>query len=391
LSTSSNALAFADRAALAGSAWTEVSKGSGRSEGDLALEACLLAVEDAGLTLDDVDGIATYPGGMVGSVSSTYVLTGLGLRHIRWYCDANGHGPAAMTGVVEAVLAVASGLCETVVAFRSMVRPTTHGAGGIPVNIKMPADMAFKVPYGGVMASQWIAMYQQRHMLEFGTLPEHLGEIAVSTREWASRNERAIQRTPFTIDEYLASPFVSEPIRLLDSDYPVDAGIAVVVTTPERARDLAHPAVLVRSMSVAPGPKPDWDQAPELTAMSAAYAARDMWSRAGDIGVDDVDVALLYDGFTFIALSWIEALGFCAVGEGGPFVSGGAIRAGGRLPLNPHGGNLSEGRTHGMGQIAESVRQLQGRSGDRQVPDAQVAVVTGGGGPLAGCMLLHTG
>ncbi len=124
--------------------------------------------------------------------------------------------------------------------------------------------------------------------------------------------------------------------------------------------------------------------------MSAKYAAADMWTRAGDLGVDDVDVACFYDGFTFIALSWIEALGFCALGEGGPFVEGGTLRPGGRLPLNPHGGNLSEGRTHGMGQVAEAVRQLQGRSGDRQVEDARVGIVTGGGGPLAGAMLLHT-
>ncbi len=124
--------------------------------------------------------------------------------------------------------------------------------------------------------------------------------------------------------------------------------------------------------------------------MSAKYAAADMWTRAGDLGVDDVDVAFLYDGFTFIAVSWIEALGFCALGEGGPFVEGGTLRPGGRLPLNPHGGNLSEGRTHGMGQVAEAVRQLQGRSGDRQVEGARVGIVTGGGGPLAGAMLLHT-
>ncbi len=382
---------FADRVAFAGAAWTGVTKSSGRSEGDLALEACLLAIRDAGLTPDDVDGIATYPGGMIGSVSATYVLSGLGMKNVRWYCDANGHGPAAMTGVVEGALAVASGLCDTVVAFRSMTRPRTHGAGAIPVNIKPTPDMAFKIPYGGVMASQWVAMFQQRHMHEYGTTPEQLGEIAISTRLWASRNDRAIQRTPFGMDEYLASPFVSEPIRLLDSDYPVDAGIAVVLTTPERARDLPHRPVILRSLSIAPGPKPDWDQAPELTEMSAKYAAADMWSRAGDLGVDDVDCAFLYDGFTFLALSWIEALGFCAVGEGGPFVEGGTLRAGGRLPLNTHGGNLSEGRTHGMGQIAESVRQLQGRAGDRQVPGARIAVVSGGGGPIAGALLLHTG
>ena len=119
---------------------------------------------------------------MIGSVSATYVLSGLGMKNVRWYCDANGHGPAAMTGVVEGALAVASGLCDTVVAFRSMTRPRTHGAGAIPVNIKPTPDMAFKIPYGGVMASQWVAMFQQRHMHEYGTTPEQLGEIAISTR-----------------------------------------------------------------------------------------------------------------------------------------------------------------------------------------------------------------
>jgi acetyl-CoA acetyltransferase len=381
---------FADSTAFVGSAWTRVAKRSGRSEGDLALEACLLAIRDAGLTPDDIDGVATYPGGMVGSVSATYVLTGLGLRNVRWYCDADGHGPAAMSGVVEAVLAVAAGLCERVVAFRSIVRPTAYGAGGIPTTIRVPADMAFKMPYGAVMASQWVAMFQQRHMHEYGTRPEQLGEIAISTRQWACANDRAIQRSPITMDDYLASPFVSEPIRLLDSDYPVDAGIAVVVSRADRAHDGPHRPVLVRSVSIAPGPKPDWDQAPRLTEMSAKYAAHDRWSRAGDLRIDDVDCAFLYDGFTFLALSWIEALGFCEVGEGGPFVEGGTLRAGGRLPLNTHGGNLSEGRTHGMGQIAEAVRQLQGRGGDRQVPNARVAVVSGGGGPIAGCLLLHT-
>jgi len=382
---------FADRAALVGSAWTSIEKSSGRSEGDLALEACLLAIRDAGLTPDDVDGVATYPGGMTSSVSATYVISGLGLRNVSWFSDANGHGPAAMTAVVEAAVAVASGACDTVVAFRSMIRPRTHGAGAIPLNIKLPADMAFKVPYGGIMASQWIAMFQQRHMHEYGTRPEHFGEIAGAMREWASRNERAIQRTPFGLDEYLASPFVSEPLRLLDCDYPVDVGIAVVVTTPERARDLAQRPVVVRAASVAPGPSPDWDQAPELTSMSAPYAAAEMWKRAGDLRVDDVDCAFLYDGFTFIALSWLEALGFCGEGEGGPFVEGGTLRAGGRLPTNTHGGNLSEGRSHGMGHVAEAVRQLQDRGGERQVHGARVAVVAGGGGPLAGCMLLHTG
>ncbi len=381
---------LADRVALVGSAWTSIEKDSGRDEGDLALEACLAAIRDAGLEPSDVDGIATYPGGMVSSVSATYVLMGLGMEGVRWFVDANGNGPAAMTAVVEAAIAVAAGACHTAVAFRSYTRPKAYGAGATPDTIKMPPDIAFKAPYGGVMASQWIAMWAQRHMYEFGTRPEHLGEIAVSTRDFASRNDRAIMREPITLDDYLASPPVSEPLRLLDCDYPVDAAVAVVLTTPERARDLPHRPVIVRSQSLAPGPVPDWDQAPSLVEMSARYAADDLWAHAGDLGPEDVDVVELYDGFTFIALSWLEALRFCPLGEGGPFVADGAIRAGGALPLNTHGGNLSEGRTHGMGQVAEAVRQLQGRAGERQVEDPRVAVVSGGGGPLAGCMLLHT-
>jgi len=376
--------------ALVGSAWTPVTKDSGRDEGDLALEACLLAIRDAGLEPDDVDGIATYPGGMVSSVSSTHVLMGLGMTKVRWYCDADGNGPAASTAVVEAALAVAAGACDVAVAFRSYTRPKAHGAGAAPPSITLPPDIAFKVPYGGAMASQWVAMYAQAHMHEFGTTPEHLGTIAVNTRDFASRNHRAIMREPITIDDYLSSPIVSDPFRLLDCDYPVDAAVAVVLTTPERAADMPHRPVAIRSLSVAPGPRPDWDQAPSLVEMSAAYAARDMWAHAGDISPADVAVVELYDGFTFLALSWLEALGFCELGEGGPFVASGATAAGGELPMNTHGGNLSEGRTHGMGQIAEAVRQLQGRCGDRQVEGAEVAVVSGGGGPIAGCLLLQS-
>lgn len=381
---------LADRVALVGSAWTPIQKDSGRDEGDLALEACLAAIRDAGLEPEDVDGIATYPGGMVSSVSATYVLMGLGMDSVRWYVDANGNGPAAFTAVAEAALAIAAGACHTAVAFRSYTRPKSYGAGAVPDTIKLPPDLAFKAPYGGVMASQWIGMYAQRHMHEFGTRPEHLGAIAVSTRDFASRNERAIMREPITLEDHLASPMVSEPLRLLDCDYPVDAAVAVVLTTPERARDLPHRPVLVRSQSIAPGPVPDWDQAPSLVEMSAAYAARDLWAHAGDLGPDDVDVVELYDGFTFLALSWLEALGFCGLGEGGPFVAEGTVAADGALPMNTHGGNLSEGRTHGMGQVAEAVRQLQERAGDRQVRGARVAVVSGGGGPIAGCMLLHS-
>lgn len=380
-----------DRVALVGSAWTEITRTpQGRGEGEMALDACLAAIRDAGLEPRDVDGIATYPGGMTGSVSSIHVLQGLGMQDVRWFVDANGNGPAAMTAVVEAALAVAAGACEVAVAFRSYARPRSHDAGAVASGVRVPQDLAFMMPYGNAAATQWLAMWATRHMHEFGTTEDHLAEIAVSTRQWASLNVRAIAREPITAEDHRASPYVAEPFRRLDCDYPVDAGVAVVLTTPERARDLPHRPVLVRSASLAPGPRPDWVQAPNLVEMSAAYAARDMWARAGGLGADDVDLALVYDGFTFLTLSWLEAFGFCGLGEGGDFVASGALRPGGSLPTNTHGGNLSEGRTHGMGHVAEAVRQLQGRGGDRQVPDARVAVVSGGGGPLAGAMLLHT-
>lgn len=380
-----------DRVALVGSGWTEITRDpEGRGEGEMALEACLAAIRDAGLDPDDVDGIATYPGGMTGSVSSIYVLQGLGMRNVRWFVDANGNGPAAMTAVVEAALAVAAGACDVAVAFRSYARPRTHDAGSVGAGLRVPQDLAFMLPYGNAAATQWLAMWASRHMEQFGTTEDHLGEVAVATRMWATMNDRAIARDLLTLEQHRASPYVAEPFRRLDCDFPVDAGVAVVLTTPERARDLPHRPVLVRSASLAPGPRPDWVQSPSLVEMSAAYAARDMWSRAQGLTVEDVDLALVYDGFTFLTLSWLEAFGFCELGEGGPFAATGALRPGGALPTNTHGGNLSEGRTHGMGHVAEAVRQLQGRAGPRQVEDARVAVVSGGGGPLAGALLLHT-
>jgi acetyl-CoA acetyltransferase len=180
---------------------------------------------------------------------------------------------------------------------------------------------------------------------------------------------------------------VSEPFGLYDCDAPVDGSTAVIVSSAETARDLRRPAVRFNAVGTAMRARPSWDQWEDITTMAARDAAAHMWSRT-DLTPADVDTAQLYDGFSFLTLAWIEALGFCQRGESGPFVEGGRIGLGGALPLNTWGGQLSGGRLHGFGFVAEAVQQLRGECGARQVPNCEVAVVGVGGGPVAGCLLL---
>jgi acetyl-CoA acetyltransferase len=190
-----------------------------------------------------------------------------------------------------------------------------------------------------------------------------------------------------SMDDYLAARMISEPFCLFDCDVPADGSTAVIVSSADVARDLPHPAVRFEAFGTAIRARPSWDQWGDITTMASRDAAAQMWSRT-DLTPADVDTAQLYDGFSFLTLAWIEALGFCAKGEGGPFLEGGRIDLGGPLPLNTWGGQLSGGRLHGFGFVAEAMRQLRGGCGESQVPDCEVAVVGVGGGPVAGCMLL---
>ncbi|MDP3767143.1 MAG: thiolase family protein, partial [Dehalococcoidia bacterium] len=193
-----------------------------------------------------------------------------------------------------------------------------------------------------------------------------------------------------TMEDYLNSRMLAEPLRLLDADYPVSGATAVVVTTAERARDMRRKPVLVDAMAYATGPTPDWLQAEDFMFGATRRCADRLWSRAS-VTAKDVDVALLYDGFTHITISWIEALGFCGIGEAGGFIDKGRrIGPGGELPLNTHGGQLAEGRLHGLRHLAEATSQLRGECGERQAPDARIAVVTNGHGPQCGAVLLRT-
>ncbi|GIW41006.1 MAG: hypothetical protein KatS3mg076_1583 [Candidatus Binatia bacterium] len=383
------------RAILSGVGQSAIGRRLFRDDLDLTCEAALRAIADAGLRPDDIDGIAAYPGPVQGgpgfSGPGIYeVQDALGIE-VRWHLSGL-EGPGQIMPVIAACFAVAAGLARHVLVYRTVTESTAAadtGRRGIGAgSAEIRGFGAFLIPFGAMSAANWLALYARRHMHEYGTKREHLAAIALTDRRHAALNPAAVYREPLTMEDYFAARMVSDPFCLYDCDVPVDGSTAVVVSTADAAGDLPHPPVRVNAVGTALGKRPVWDQWPDITTMAARDAARHMWSRT-ELRPADVDTAQLYDGFSFLTLVWLEALGFCGKGESGPFVEGGSrIALGGELPLNTWGGQLSGGRLHGFGFLAEACRQLRGECGERQVPDCEVAVVGVGGGPVGGCMLL---
>ena len=366
---------------------------------DLTTESSSAAIADAGLRPEDIDGIAT-----LGETPAEEVAQHLGAQI----------GSVPMVGaagllapVLGAFLAVANGDARHVLVYRtvkmmggSILPPTGDGPAAIPTPPRpapgdegtealgsVMGDMTPLLTYGAFSAANWLAMHARRHMYLYGTTKEQLGALAVNSRRNAAFNPRAVYREPMTMDDYLEARPVSDPFGLLDCDVPIDGSIAVVVSTAEYASDCPNPPVRVEAASGARGVG-GWDQRPDYPKMASIEAAAELWSRT-DLTPSDVDIAELYDGFTFLALAWLEALGFCGTGESGPFVDGGTrIALDGDLPLNTYGGQLSAGRMHGYWVLHEACLQLRGEAGERQVDGAEVAAVSVGGGPIAGCILL---
>ena len=365
-----------------------------RTDLDLTCEAALAAIADAGLTPDDIDGIAAYPG----PIAAPAGFSGPGVYDVqeclgidlRWHLSG-AEGPAQISPIIHAMLAVAGGLCRHALVYRTVTEATAAadtgrlgiGAGSHEIR----GFGAFLIPFGAMSAANWLALYARRHMYEFGTTREHLGLIATTARRHAGFNPAAIYREPMSMADYLAARMVSDPFGLYDCDVPCDGSTAVIVSSAAAERDLPHAAVRFEAVGTAIRARPSWDQWDDITTMAARDAAAQLWTRT-DLKPADVDTAQLYDGFSFLTLAWIEALGFCGRGESGPFIENGRIDLGGPLPLNTWGGQLSGGRLHGFGFVAEACRQLRGECGERQVKDCEVAVVGVGGGPVAGCMLL---
>lgn len=371
-----------DAAAVVGIGFGPYSRASGVSTLSMAADAILAAVADAGLTLADVDGLTTHH--VNDSAPLSEVAAALGLE-IGWYHEELGGGSRAPVVLASAARACITGTARHVVCYRSLngrSGPRMGGSGGVRT---LPSShLQYQVPYGLVSPSQHYGLATRAHMQRFGTTHEHLGRIAVQQRANAARNPRALMRSPITMDDYLASRWIAEPFRLLDCCLETDAACAVVVSTTERAADLRQPPVLVRAWASAIGPdgfarSTDGD----LTVSAAARVAARLYPMAG-LGPEDVDLAQLYDAFTFSVLVQLEDYGFCQKGEGGPFVESGATAIDGSLPVNTHGGFLSEAYVHGMNHICEAVLQLRGQAGTRQVPGCEVALSTGMPGYMTG-------
>jgi acetyl-CoA acetyltransferase len=395
------------RSIISGVGQSDVGRRLGRSGLDLTLDAALEAIADAGLTPADIDGIATYPGAGGGAGAG---FSGPGTPEVQdaLRLEVNWHtggieGAAQLAAVVNAVLAVSAGLARHVLVYRTVTESTEQGSGGRQgIGIggaagggggggapRMSGVMQWSIPFRAYSAANWLAMIAHRHFHEYGTTPEQMAMIAVNGRRNAGLNPKAVYRDPMTLDDYLASRMVTSPFRLYDCDAPVDGSTAVVVSVADHATSVDHPVARVEAVGTALRGRPSWDQFDDLTTMAARDAGAQLWTRT-DLKPADVDVAELYDGFSFLAMVWLEALGFCGKGESGPFVEGGhRIALDGELPLNTHGGQLSAGRLHGFGFVHEACLQLRGEAGDRQVgAGVEVAAVANGGGPIAGALLL---
>jgi len=370
-----------DRVAIAGIGMTELSKDSGVSTLTLGCRAILAAVADAGLRPEQIDGIATHRVG--DSVLPGVLAQALGLRDLRWYVDQFGGGSTSCSVVGQAALAVHAGLADAVVCYRAINARSEFRMGGTGRPLVDAVETQYQAPYGYFAPPQQFAMAAREHMLRYGTTHEQLGAVAVAQRAHAAGNERALQRAPITVDDYLASRWVVEPFRLLDCCLETDGAVAVVLTSAERARDLRQRPVLIRGAAWGSGFTLYSNQQPDLTVTPAAAMARRLWSLAG-LGPSDVDVAELYDCFTYTVVVQLEDYGFCEKGEGGDFVASGATRLGGRLPVNTHGGFLSEGYVHGLNHVYEAVSQLRGDAGARQVAGAEVALCTAQPGYVSG-------
>lgn len=377
---------------VSGTGISQIGRRSGISALDLTVQASTAAITDAGLTPADIDGVIT-----LGDTPASEAAPALGIPEPGDIGSA--FGPAGLLGpVVRACEAVTAGRARHVLIYRTVqmmggtvdAGPSTGSkrGGKDGQDSKVNGEISHLLAAHAYSAANWVAMHCAKHMDLYGTTKEQLGWLAINARRNAGRNPLAVYREPITMDDYLNARPISSPFGLLDCDVPVDGSIALVVSTDKHRGDSPHGVVTVEASGGASGAG-GWTRRPDYPAMAATDAAADMWSKT-TLKPDDVDVAELYDGFSFLSLTWLEALGFCEVGEGGPFVDGGQrIGFDGELPLNTYGGQLSAGRMHGYWVLHEACQQLRGRAGPTALPKRpEVAVVSAGGGPIAGCVLL---
>ncbi len=382
--------ALRDKYAIGGIGFTAFTRASGRTVRSLASEACIKAIADAGLTPADIDGIISF--NFNDSAPAMGVATEIGVPQANYAVDFQSGGNAANLITLAATAAIEAGLAKNVLCFRAMNGRSGFRLGG-GRDMSAYGVTQFTAPYGWITYPQAMAMWCRRHMIEFGTNAEQLGEIAVTFRDNAVLNERAMQRTPITFDDYINSRKIVDPFRMLDICLESDGACAVLITSADRARDMPHKPVYIMGGAYGGGPNQGDDlfdaiRWPDHSHNAFKYIASDLWGSAG-IGPEDVDVAQIYDCFTYSVLMALEGLGFCKEGEGGPFVQGGRIARTGSLPLNTAGGLLSEAYIHGFNHVIEAVEQLRGVAGERQIKDAEICLTTAGAMTCSSAMILR--
>ena len=384
---------YAGRAAIVGIGATEFSKASGRSELQLALEACVAACADAGVDPDQVSGLSTFT---METNPETEIMRGLGIKELTHFSRIHFGGGAPCATVQYAAMAVTAGVSDFVLCYRAFNERSGRrfGAGvqDRPAGeTAESAQFAWTSPFGLLTPASWVAMFATRMMHEYGVTSEDFGRIAVAARKHAATNPAAhFFGQPITLADHQASRWIVEPLHLLDCCQETDGGQAILVTTLDRARDLAKPAVVVEA--AAQGMADDQQMMRSFFRESLvglpemSTCARQIWETSG-LGPGDVATAVLYDHFTPFVLPQLEEFGFCGRGEAKDFIADGVIELGGRLPINTHGGQLGEAYLHGMNGIAEGVRQVRGTSVN-QVPDAAHVLVTGGTGVPTSALML---
>ncbi|CAL9493456.1 lipid-transfer protein [Streptomyces albus] len=373
------------RAAVVGIGATEFSKNSGRSELALAVEAVRAALDDAGLAPADVDGMVTFT---MDTSPEITVAQAAGIGELSFFSRVHYGGGAACATVQQAALAVATGLAETVVCYRAFNERSGRRFGS-GVQQREPsaegAALGWSLPFGLLTPASWVAMAAQRYLHTYGLTPEAFGHVAVVDRKYAATNPAAyFHGRPLTLAEHAASRWIVEPLRLLDCCQETDGGQALVVTTPERARDLRHRPAVVAAAAQGAGRAQEQMTSfyrDDLTGLpEMGVVARQLWRTSG-LRPDEMDVAVLYDHFTPFVLMQLEEFGFCPRGQAADFV------AEETLPLNTHGGQLGEAYLHGMNGIAEAVRQLRGTAVNQVADCARVLVTAGTGVPTSGLVL----
>lgn len=383
--------------AITGIGQSEIGRPSNKSAMRLTLDACLEAIADAGLQRSDIDGVACWPGDNnngdpFSPVGPSALKSALGLN-VNWF-GGGYEGPGPLTGVINGAMAIAAGLCKHVLVFRTITEASarmTNKQVGALTNKTQGRDSSFAwqwfTPFNVQSGINLMALYAQRHFHEYGTGPEQLAQIALTCRQNATRNPKALYRTPMSMDDYMASRMISSPLRMFDCDVHCDGSTAIVLSRRDIAQDLPNKPIRIEAMGSALNQPWSWDQI-SLTKMAAFDVGQMMWART-DYTPQDVGSAQLYDGFSILTMIWLEALGLCPVGESGRFVEGGTrIALDGSLPINTNGGQLSGGRTHGLGYVHEACLQLWGRAEGRQTREHRVSTVAAGGGPLGGSLLL---